>query len=72
MRKVTQKFIKEFEAIDITTKSFEELQTLHKNIDYEVVYISTGIYGMNGAILKDADGFYYKITARNSALFQMV
>ena len=72
MKKVTQKFIKNYNAQDITNKSFEELQTFHKNLDYTVTHISCGIYGMNGAILQDSDGFEYKITDRNSALFQMV
>jgi hypothetical protein len=36
------------------------------------VALSTGIYGMNGAILKDETGALYAIKARTSCLFQLV
>lgn len=71
MQKVTQRFIKNFDAIDITNWSFNQLQELYRNTLLDRVYISIGTYGMNGGILKDNKGNFYKITARNSALFQM-
>ena len=35
------------------------------------VAMSYGVYGMNGALFEDENGELYKITARNTTLFQM-
>ena len=73
MQTVTQKFIRNFNCEDITNFNFEDMQQLHKNIDYAVVYISRGVYGVNGCIIQDLNtGIYYKVAARNSALMMLV
>lgn len=73
MQTVTQKFIKNFNCDDITSFNFDDMQQLHKNIDYTVVYISRGVYGVNGCIIQDLNtGIYYKVAARNSALMMLV
>ena len=71
MERVTQRFIKKFEAIDITTWSFKDIQELYYNNSLDKIYVSSGTYGINGGILRDDKGNYYKITARTSALFQL-
>ena len=38
----------------------------------EAIAISSGIYGLNGALLKDENGKLYAITARNTNLAQLV
>lgn len=63
MLKLTQKEIKDFDALDITTAK-EDYNRL------SVFAMSFGIYGMNGAILQDESGNFYKITARTSNLFR--
>ena len=75
--KLTQKEIKRFVSLglaeNITNYSFEDCNILRRNADLETVGISTGVYGMNGALLKDRNtGDMYAITARTSSLFQMV
>lgn len=76
MRKTTQRAIKsaiaEGIAQDITRYSFDQCNALRRAHSLETVALSTGIYGMNGAILKDENGALYGITARNSTLFQLV
>ena len=59
------------EAEDITTISDAEAKEL-KNKGIETVGISRGVYGMNGALLRDNDGNKYVITARSSNLFYFV
>lgn len=63
MLKLTQKEIKNFDALDITTAK-EDYNGL------SVFAMSFGVYGMNGAILQDENGNFYKITARTSNLFR--
>lgn len=63
MLKTTLKEIKNYDALDITA-SRENYGRL------EVVAKSFGVYGMNGALLKDEKGNFYKITARSSNLFK--
>ena len=65
MLKLTQKEIKNFNALDITSESDKEYRQ-----GLSVFAKSYGVYGMNGAILQDTDGNFYKITARNSNLFR--
>ena len=59
------------EAEDITTISDAEAKEL-KNKGIETVGVSRGVYGMNGALLRDKDGNKYVITARSSNLFYFV
>ena len=76
-KKYTQKDIKDYVdkgmATDITHYSFDEANKFYKDHNYDVVGISHGTYGMNGALLQDVDTKeYFAITARNSTLFQLV
>jgi len=59
------------EAEDITTISDAEAKELKKK-GIETVGISRGVYGMNGALLRDSEGKKYVITARSSNLFYFV
>lgn len=74
MKKVTKKFIRAFNALDITDVNSEEGKTLrNKEKSFTTVAISCGTYGMTGAILKGHNSKkLYKITARNSNLFYFV
>ena len=71
MMKTTQKAIRETCAIDITNYSFDQANDLMKAHTLQTVAMSFGIYGMNGALFEDENGELYKITARNTTLFQM-
>ena len=73
-KKVTKKFIKGFNALDITGVNSEEAKTLrNKEKGFTTVAISCGIYGMTGAIIRGRNSKkLYKITARNSNLFYFV
>ena len=61
-------------ALDITTISssdLDQLQAYEKG--FEKIGISSGTYGMNGALLKGyTTGGLYVITARNSTLFRLL
>ena len=59
-------------AKDITQYSFEEADALYKAHSLETIAVSSGIYGLNGALLKDENGKLYAITARNTTLAQLV
>jgi len=60
------------EAEDITNYSFEDANDLYER-GYDVVGVSSGTYGMNGALLKMRDtGDLMAICARNSTLMQLV
>lgn len=73
IKKVSNKFIKDFRCEDISGASFDDIQTLHKTIDYDVVYVSCGCSGVNGCIIQDYNtGKYYKVCARSSALFMLI
>ena len=70
MTKTTLKTIKNLVknniAIDITTLKNEE----YKNIEVEEkIYVSSGVYGINGGAFRGKDGNIYAITSRNSNLF---
>ena len=67
MLKVTQKKIKEFPAVDITTWGEEELGALP---GLEEVAYSIGVYGCNGKLFHGTDGKFYKITSRSTNLFR--
>ena len=75
-RKYTQRELKSMvrdgSAIDITNYSFDEANKLWKR-GFDVVGISRGVYGLNGALLQMRDtGEFMAITARNSTLSQLV
>ena len=71
MKKYTRKAIRETYAIDITNYSFDQANDLMNAHTLRTVAMSFGVYGMNGALFEDENGELYKITARNSTLFQM-
>ena len=70
MTKYTLKELRRLVAIgaarDITSVNADNL--LKSN--YEKIGYSRGIYGINGGLIKDADGNFYAITARSSNLFR--
>lgn len=67
-----RKLVDQGDAEDITNYSFEEANDLYDR-GYDVVGVSSGTYGMNGALLKmrDTDELM-AICARNSTLMQLV
>ena len=71
MKKITRKTIRETYAMDITNYSFDQANELMNKHTLRTIAISFGVYGMNGALFQDEKGDLYKITARNSTLFQM-
>ena len=71
MMKTTKKAIRETCATDITNYSFDQADKLMNTHTLRTVAMSYGVYGMNGALFEDENGELYKITARNSTLFQM-
>ena len=71
MKKTTRKAIRETYAMDITNYSFDQANELMKTHTLRTVAMSFGVYGMNGALFEDENGELYKITARNTTLFQM-
>ena len=71
MKKITRKAIRETCATDITNYSFDQTNELMKARTLQTIAMSFGVYGMNGALFQDENGELYKITARNSTLFQM-
>ena len=71
MKKTTRKAIRATCAIDITNYSFDQANELMNAHTLRTVAMSFGVYGMNGALFEDENGELYKITARNSTLFQM-
>ena len=71
MKKTTRKAIRETRATDITNYSFDQVNELMKAHNLQTIAMSFGVYGMNGALFQDEKGELYKITARNSTLFQM-
>ena len=71
MKKTTRKAIRETRATNITNYSFDQANELMNAHTLRTVAMSYGVYGMNGALLQDENGELYKITARNTTLFQM-
>lgn len=67
MLKVTQKEIKDFPAIDVTTWNEAKLAELPS---VEEIAYSIGMYGCNGKLLHGTDGKFYKITSRSTNLFK--
>lgn len=76
MERITQKEIKRFISLgvaeDITHLSFDACNALREAHSFTTLNVSTGAYGMNGALLRDEAGKLYAITSRTSTLFQMV
>ena len=76
MIKTTQKALKKYVASgiahDITRYNFEEAKALHRAHSLVTIAVSSGVYGLNGALLKDENGKLYAITARNTTLAQLV
>ena len=76
MIKTTQKALKKYVAVgiakDITQYSFKEADALYKAHSLDTIAVSSGIYGLNGALIKDENGKLYAITARNTTLAQLV
>lgn len=67
-----RKMVRDGKAEDITNYSFEEANDLYDR-GYDVIGVSTGTYGINGALLKMRDtGDLMVICARNSTLMQLV
>jgi len=66
--KTTQKYIKAYDAIDLTTDGKKDKE-LHKITNTGTIAYSMGVYGINGIVFKGNDGNVYKVTARNTALF---
>ena len=71
MKKTTRKAIRETYAMDITNYNFDQANDLMNAHTLRTVAMSFGVYGMNGALFEDEKGELYKITARNTTLFQM-
>ena len=71
MKKTTRKAIRETYAMDITNYSFDQANDLMNAHTLRTIAMSFGVYGMNGALFEDENGELYKITARNTTLFQM-
>lgn len=71
MKKTTRKAIRETYAMDITNYNFDQANELMNAHTLRTIAMSFGVYGMNGALFEDENGELYKITARNSTLFQM-
>ena len=75
-KRMTQKEIKRFVTLgvaeDITYLSFDDCNALRKAHSFTTLNVSTGVYGMNGALFKGENGKLYAITSRTSTLFQMV
>ena len=64
--KTIKNLVKNNIAIDITTLKNEEYEKIEVE---ERIYISSGIYGINGGVFRGKDGNIYAITSRNSNLF---
>lgn len=69
MFKVKLKEIKEHSGEDITTASVAECQDLKAFHTFEKVAYSCGQLGINGLLLRDEYGNYFKITSRTASLF---
>lgn len=70
MEKLTQKAIRNYDAIDITYMNSKECYKLNDKILLKRLFYSAGVYGMNGIIFEDIKtGEQYKITSRTNALF---
>ena len=64
--KTIKNLVKNNIAIDITTLKNKECKKIEVE---EKLYISNGVYGINGGAFRGKDGNIYAITSRNSNLF---
>ena len=64
--KTIKNLIKNDIAINITNLKNEECKKIEVE---ERLYISSGLYGINGGAFRGKDGNIYAITSRNSNLF---
>ena len=63
--KVTQRFIKNYIATDITDWAKEDLALLNNARDFEILAYSDGKYGCNGLLFKDTGSDeIYKVYTR--------
>lgn len=76
IKRMTQKEIRNLVSLgvaaDITYMNFKDCQNFMNSHKLTTLNVSTGVYGMNGALFQDEAGKLYAITSRNSTLFQMV
>lgn len=61
-------------AEDLTKKNFSEIDAIRvAECGFDTIAYSTGIYGVTGVLVKgNTTGKLYAVTARNSALFQVM
>lgn len=61
-------------ATDLTKKIFSEIDAIRvEECGFETIAYSTGIYGVTGVLVKgNTSGKLYAVTARTSALFQVM
>lgn len=76
VKRMTQKEIRNLVNMgivaDVTYMNFEDCQNFMNSHRLTTLNVSTGAYGMNGALFQDEAGKLYAITSRTSTLFQMV
>lgn len=68
-RKITQKTIKQLVKEGAAT-DIEKMKKRPRTVDLELLGISMGINGMNGALFKHKNGKLYAIASRSSLLFE--
>ncbi|WP_251454917.1 hypothetical protein [Veillonella intestinalis] len=73
MEKVTQREIRNYPAIDLSTVKSSEVYNIikGKGKGKEVLYRSFGVYGSNGVVFT-VDNVTYKIVGRTSNLFIVI
>lgn len=61
-------------AEDLTKKNFSEIDDIRvSECGFDTIAYSTGIYGVTGVLVKgNTTGKLYAVTARTSALFQVM
>lgn len=59
-------------ACDITRYSCSQVDALRRMHRLDTIAVSCGMYGLNGALLRDEMGGLYAIIGRAGALFQLV
>lgn len=71
MEKVTQREIRNYPAIDLSTVNSSEVYNIMKGKEKEVLYRSFGVYGSNGVVFM-VDNVTYKIVGRTTNLFIVI
>lgn len=61
-------------ATDLTKKNFSEIDAIRvAECGFDTIAYSAGVYGVTGVLVKgNASGKLYAVTARTSALFQVM